>query len=137
MRTDTLVVWKLDRLGRSLKDLISIVNALDGRGVHFRSLTDSIDTSTPSGRFFFHIMDSLALMERELIAERTRAGQDAARKQGRVGGRPREMTDSKIAAAKRLLQDGASYREVAKTLGVTVPTLYRWVPATELPEQAA
>ena len=133
---DTVVVWKLDRLGRSLKDLISIINALANRDVHFRSLTDSIDTSTPSGRFFFHVMVSLAQMERELIAERTRAGRDAARKQGRVGGRPREITDAKIAAATRLLQDGTSYREVSKTLGVAVPTLYRWVPATELPEQA-
>ena len=134
---DTLVVWKLDRLGRSLRDLIGIVNTLAGRGVHFRSLTDNIDTSTPSGRFFFHVMASLAEMERELIAERTRAGQEAARKQGRRGGRPRTLTDSKLAAARKLLQDGASYREVAKNLGVTIPTLYRWVPAEGLQEQAA
>ena len=133
---DTLVVWKLDRLGRSLRDLIGIVNALAGRGVHFRSLTDSIDTSTPSGRFFFHVMASLAEMERELISERTLAGQEAARKQGRRGGRPRSLTDSKLAAARKLLQDGVSYRDVAKNLGVTIPTLYRWVPAERLQEQA-
>jgi DNA invertase Pin-like site-specific DNA recombinase len=71
---DTLAVWKLDRLGRSVKDLVSIVGDLEKRGVHFKSLTDNIDTSTTSGRFFFHVMASLAQMERELMIERTRAG---------------------------------------------------------------
>lgn len=85
-RGDTLMVWKLDRLGRSVRDLIDLVSALQARGIHFRSLTDSIDTSTPAGRFFFHVMSALAEMERELIVERTRAGLDAARLQGRIGG---------------------------------------------------
>ena len=134
---DTLVVWKLDRLGRSLKDLVAIINDLAEHGVHFRCLTDNIDTSTPSGRFFFHVMASLAEMERELTRERTLAGLDAARRQGNVGGRPRVMNESKITAAKRLVQDGMSHKEVAKHLGVTLPTLYRWVPATTQPEQAA
>ncbi|MBD4479594.1 recombinase family protein, partial [Xanthomonas citri pv. citri] len=71
---DVLVVWKLDRLGRSVRDLITLVSELQARGVNFRSLTDSIDTSTPAGRFFFHVMSALAEMERELIVERTRAG---------------------------------------------------------------
>lgn len=78
-RGDTLMVWKLDRLGRSVRDLIDLVSALQAKGIHFRSLTDSIDTSTPAGRFFFHVMSALAEMERELIVERTRAGLDAAR----------------------------------------------------------
>ena len=127
---DSLVVWKLDRLGRSLKDLVAIVCDLEQRGVHFKCLTDQIDTSTTAGRFFFHVMSSLAQMERDLTAERTRAGLDAARRQGRTGGRKRKMTDSKISAAKRLLQDGTAPRKVAKDLGVSVPTLYRWLPAS-------
>lgn len=127
---DTLVVWKLDRLGRSVKGLVDLVNALEARQVHFRSLTDGIDTKTPAGRFFFHIMASLAQMERELIVERTRAGLAAARKLGRVGGRKRRMTDSKIKAAHRLLAGGVLPRDVAEDLGVSVPTLYRWLPAS-------
>ena len=127
-----LVVWKLDRLGRSLKDLVAIVCDLEQRGVHFKCLTDQIDTSTTSGRFFFHVMASLAQMERDLTVERTRAGLEAARRQGRTGGRKRKMTDSKIATATRLLQDGTSPREVAKNLGVSIPTLYRWLPASSL-----
>ncbi|HAB36956.1 MAG TPA: DNA invertase [Rhodobacteraceae bacterium] len=128
---DSLVIWKLDRLGRSVKDLVSIVADLEKRGVHFKSVTDNIDTSTTSGRFFFHVMASLAQMERELMVERTCAGLDAAKKRGRVGGRRRAMTDSKIAAAKRLLADGVPTKDVAKDLGVSVPTLYRWLPAAE------
>ena len=128
---DSLVVWKLDRLGRSLKDLVAIICDLEQRGVHFKCLTDQIDTSTTSGRFFFHVMASLAQMERDLTAERTRAGLDAARRQGRTGGRKRKMTDSKIATAKRLLRDGVPPREVAKDLGVSIPTLYRWLPASQ------
>ena len=127
---DTLVVWKLDRLGRSVKGLVDLVNGLEAREVHFRSLTDGIDTKTPAGRFFFHIMASLAQMERELIVERTRAGLAAARKLGRVGGRKRRMTDSKIKAARRLLAEGTPPRDVAENLGVSIPTLYRWLPAS-------
>ena len=129
---DSLVVWKLDRLGRSLKQLISLVEDLEKKEIHFRSLTDNIDTSSPSGRFFFHVMASLAEMERELIMERTRAGLKAARDSGRTGGRRRLMTDSKIEAAKKLLLNGVSAREVALNLGVSVPTLYRWIPALTL-----
>ena len=130
---DSLVVWKLDRLGRSVKDLVSIVGELEQRGVHFQSLTDQIDTSTPAGRFFFHVMASLAQMERDLTVERTRAGLEAARRQGRTGGRKRKMTDSKISAARQLLRAGVSAREVAENLGVSIPTLYRWLPAASLP----
>ncbi|HEA9644507.1 TPA: recombinase family protein, partial [Escherichia coli] len=91
-RGDTLVVWKLDRLGRRMKHLIALTEELRAKGVNFRSLTDSIDTSTPMGRFFFHMMGALAEMERELIVERTLAGLAAARAQGRVGGRRPKLT---------------------------------------------
>lgn len=130
---DTLVVWKLDRLGRSVKSLVDLVGELAQQGVHFKSLTDSIDTTTPSGRFFFHVMASLAEMERELTVERTRAGLEAARQLGRKGGRKRQMTDSKIESAKKLLANGVPPRDVADNLGVSVPTLYRWLPASTRP----
>lgn len=106
---DTLVVWKLDRLGRSVKQLVDLVGDLHKQGVQFRSLTDSIDTGTPSGRFFLHVMASLAEMERELTAERTRAG---------------------LEVAKKLLASGVPPKDIAKKLGVSVPTRYRWVPAS-------
>ncbi|PKN05168.1 MAG: DNA invertase [Deltaproteobacteria bacterium HGW-Deltaproteobacteria-9] len=127
---DTLVVWKLDRLGRSVKGLVDLVTELAQRGIHFKSLTDSIDTATPSGRFFFHVMASLAQMERELTIERTRAGLIAARQQGRIGGRKRKMTDSKIESAKKLLANGVPPKDVAENLGISIPTLYRWLPAS-------
>lgn len=129
-KDDSLVVWKLDRLGRSVKQLIELFNQIEIRGCHFISLTDNIDTSTTAGRFFFHVMASLAEMERELIAERTRAGLEVARQRGRIGGRRRQMTDSKIESAKKLLAEGFPAKEVAENLGVSVPTLYRWVPAS-------
>ncbi|MCX7144206.1 MAG: recombinase family protein [Proteobacteria bacterium] len=129
-KDDTLVVWKLDRLGRSVKNLVDLVADLQKQGIHFKSLTDSIDTGTPSGRFFFHVMASLSEMERELTAERTRAGLEVARQLGRKGGRKRQMTDSKIESAKKLLANGIPPRDVAANLGVSVPTLYRWIPAS-------
>ena len=127
---DTLVVWKLDRLGRSVKQLVDLVEELHKQGVQFKSLTDAIDTGTPSGRFFFHVMASLSEMERELIVERTRAGLEMARRLGRKGGRKPKMTDSKIESAKKLLASGVPPKDVARNLGVSVPTLYRWVPAS-------
>lgn len=126
---DTLIVWKLDRLGRSVKNLITLVSDLNAKGIHFQSLTDSIDTSTPSGRFFFHVITSLAEMERELIVERTKAGLEAANKLGRKGGRKRKMTDRKLNAAKKLLESGILPKDVANNLGVSLATLYRWLPA--------
>ena len=130
---DTLVVWKLDRLGRSVKHLVNLVGELHHQGIQFKSLTDAIDTGTPSGRFFFHVMASLAEMERELTVERTRAGLEVARQLGRKGGRKRQMTESKIKSAKKLLASGVPPRDVAGNLGVSVPTLYRWIPASTHP----
>ena len=117
-------------MGRSAKGLIDFAAFLADNKIHFKSLTDQIDTSTPAGRFFFHMMASLAEMERELLIERTRAGLNAAKQRGKVGGRKRLMTASKVGSAKKLLSNGASPREVAKNLGVSIPTLYRWVPAS-------
>mgnify|MGYP002661450704 FL=1 len=130
---DTLVVWKLDRLGRSVKQLVDMVSELNKQGIQFKSLTDSIDTGTTSGRFFFHVMASLAEMERELTIERTRAGLEVAKKLGRKGGRKPKMTDSKIESAKKLLSSGVPPKEVAKNLSVSVSTLYRWLPASTQP----
>lgn len=128
---DTPAVWKLDRLGRTVKGLVELVESLQAQSIQFRSLTDAIDTSTPSGRFFFHVMASLAQMERELIAERTKAGLAAARKVGRIGSRKRSMTPAKIELARTLMRQGTPAKDVAATLGVSVPTLYRWVSAGE------
>jgi DNA invertase Pin-like site-specific DNA recombinase len=130
---DTLIVWKLDRLGRSVKNLIDLVGHLEHQDVHFKSITDGIDTSTASGRFFFHVMASLAQMERELIVERTKAGLEIAKQSGRKGGRKRVMTDNKLEAAKKLLATGTPPKDVAITLGVSIPTLYRWLPASHNP----
>jgi DNA invertase Pin-like site-specific DNA recombinase len=99
--------------------------------VQFHSLTDAIDTGTPSGRFFFNIMASLAEMERELTVERTRAGLETARWLGRKGGRRPKMTDSKLASARTLLATGVPPKDVAKNLGVSIATLYRWLPAAD------
>ena len=126
---DAFVVWKLGRLGRTVTGLVDLANRLETQRVHFKSLTDNIDTTTPAGRFFFHVMASLAQMERELLVERTHAGLAVARRQGRAGGRKRKMTEAKVKAAKKLLAAGTPPREVAHSLGVSVPTLYRWVPA--------
>lgn len=126
---DSLVVWKLDRLGRSVRDLITLVSELQERGIHFRSLTDSIDTSTPAGRFFFHVMSALAEMERELIVERTRAGLAAAREQGRIGGRRRVMTEEVVERCRRMLDAGATRQQVADVIGVGVKTIYKYFPA--------
>jgi len=128
---DTLIVWKLDRLGRSVKGLIELTAMLQQKNINFKSLTDNVDTATPSGRFFFHMMASLAQMERELIAERTKAGLSAAKVQGRVGGRRRKMTTSKIESAKKLLASGSLPKDIAHNLGISIPTLYRWIPASD------
>ncbi len=125
---DTLVVWKLDRLGRSMRHLVVLVEELRERGINFRSLTDSIDTSTPMGRFFFHVMGALAEMERELIVERTKAGLEAARAQGRIGGRRPKLTPEQWAQAGRLIASGVPRQKVAIIYDVGISTLYKKFP---------
>lgn len=126
---DTLVVWKLDRLGRSMRHLIVLVEELRDRGINFRSLTDSIDTSTPMGRFFFHVMGALAEMERELIVERTRAGLAAARAEGRIGGRRPKYKAEEWEQMGRLIEGGMERKRVAIIYDVGISTLYRKFPA--------
>ena len=126
---DTLVVWKLDRLARSLKQLIETVEALEGKGIGFRSLAESIDTTTPNGKVTFHIFSTLAGFERSMVRERTRAGLDAARTRGRVGGRPRSLTDKDLEMAKTLLANpDITVEQVASRLSVAPATLYRYLP---------
>lgn len=123
---DSLVVWKLDRLGRSMKGLIDLAAELEQGKVDLRSITDGIDTSGAAGRFFFHVLAAMATMERELIQERTRAGLQAAKRAGTRLGRPSVMTPQKLRAARKLLADEAmDAKEVAATVGVSVGTLYR------------
>ena len=127
---DTLVVWKLDRLARSLKQLIETVEALERRKVGFRSLTEAIDTTTSGGKLVFHIFAALAEFERSIIKERTRAGLDAARKRGRKGGRPPALKEADLVAAKALLADpDIPVSEVARRMGVSIATLYKHIPA--------
>jgi DNA invertase Pin-like site-specific DNA recombinase len=121
---DTLVVWRLDRLGRSVQHLTGTVAGLAARGIEFRSLTEGIDTSTAAGKLVFHIFASLAEFERSLIVERTRAGLDAAAARGRRGGRPKALTDEKAAAARKLIASGSSVTEAARIVGVSRATLY-------------
>lgn len=127
---DTLVVWRLDRLARSLKQLIETVELLDKRGAHLRSVTESIDTATPGGKLVFHIFGALAEFERGLIRERTLAGLAAARANGRVGGRPPKFTDKHKKAAEALLAAGnMTVAEVAEQLRISTASLYRHLPA--------
>jgi DNA invertase Pin-like site-specific DNA recombinase len=126
---DTLAVWRLCRLGRRVRDLVDVVADLERRGVGLKSLTEPIDTTTTSGKLIFHVFAALAEAERQAIRERTIAGLQAARKRGRVGGRPRSMTPEKVSAAERLMRDGTPPKDVAAIVGVSLPTLYRWVPS--------
>lgn len=127
---DALVVWKLDRLARSLPQLIETVAMMEQQGVGLRSLTESIDTTTAGGRLIFHVFGALAEFERAVIRERTRAGLDAARSRGKIGGRPRKLTDADIRAAKAMLADNTiTVGEVARRLNVAPSTLYNHLPA--------
>jgi len=120
---DVLVVWKLDRLGRSLTHLISIVNELREKRVAFCSLTENMDTSTPSGELFFHVFGALAQYERSLIQERVVAGLAAARKRGRIGGRPPSIVGEKLDAIIAALDSGMSKAAVCRNFGVKRTTL--------------
>ncbi len=126
---DTLVVWRLDRLARSLRQLIETVETLDGRGCGLQSLNEALDTTTAPGRLIFHVFAALAEFERGLIRERTLAGLAAARAQGRVGGRPRALTDRDLQEASAMLRDpDITAAQVARRFGVSVSTLYRRLP---------
>lgn len=126
---DTLVVWKLDRLGRRTNALLELADQLMQRGVELQSITDGIDTKTPYGRFIFTLMSALAQMERELLVERTQAGLEAARRIGKLGGRRSVMTPAKKRSAAALMAGGVPAKEVAASIGVSVATLYRHLPA--------
>ncbi|MGX4864207.1 recombinase family protein [Escherichia coli] len=121
---DVLVVWRLDRLGRSLPHLIETVGKLEARGVGFRSLTENIDTTTPGGRLIFHVFGALGQFERDLIRERTKAGLTAAAARGRKGGRKPVVTADKLQRARELVANGLNVREAAARLKVGKTALY-------------
>ncbi len=126
---DTLVVWKLDRLARSMRQLIDTVELLQSKGMGFRSLTEAIDTTTAGGMLVFHIFGALAEFERAMIRERTRAGLEAARARGRKGGRRRKLSEDKLRMARTLLRNPEiGVAAVANQLGVSPATLYRHLP---------
>lgn len=128
---DQLVVWKLDRLARSLLQLVSTVENLRERKIEFLSLTDNIDTTSPGGRLQFHIFSAIAEFERDLIRERTKAGLHSARNKGRLGGRPRALDASALLQVKALMRQGnIPIKDIASRFGVSVATLYRYVPAS-------
>ena len=125
---DTLVVWKLDRLGRSLKDLIEHVEHLKSKEIEFKSLNESIDTASPTGKFTFHLFSALAEFERDLIRDRTRAGLAAARARGRIGGRKKALSPAQVKTASMLMKGNEmSIKEICRLLKISRSTLYRYV----------
>lgn len=125
---DVVVVWKLDRLGRSLKDLIELIGHFKEKSIHFRSLSEDIDTTSATGELVFHIIGAMAQFERSLIQERTRAGLEAARARGRKGGRKPKLSHSDISKAKAMLSEKSiTISEVASHFGVSRPTLYKYI----------
>ena len=126
---DTLVVWKLDRLARSTRQLIETVEDLEHRGIGFQSLKENIDTTSPGGRLIFHVFAALAEFERDMIRERTKAGLESARKRGAVSGRPKAMDDGSIAMARAMMADPTiSVAAIASKCGVSAATLYCYLP---------
>jgi len=131
---DTVAVWRLDRLGRSTRNLIDTVLDLQRRGINFRSLTEGFDTTTAGGTFIFHIFASLAQLERDLISQRTKAGLDAARVRGRVGGRPSALHPEQIQAIHQLHATGTPVAGIARTVGTSRATVYRTLDHGPKPE---
>jgi len=132
---DTLVVWRLDRLGRSLRHLIGTVTSLHEKGIGFKSLQENIDTTTSGGKLVFHIFGALAEFEREIIKERTQAGLQSARSRGRVGGRPRALTAKEVQMLNNMAADKSlTVSDICKTLGIGWTTFYRYVKAGEREE---
>ena len=129
---DTLVVWRLDRLGRSLRHLIDTITDLADRGVGFKSLTENIDTTTTGGKLVFHIFGALAEFEREIIRERTQAGLQAARSRGKVGGRPKVLSAKEVQILGNMAADKSlTVSDICRTLGIGRTTFYRYVKARE------
>jgi DNA invertase Pin-like site-specific DNA recombinase len=125
---DTLVVWRLDRLGRSLKDLLNWMAELETLEVSFKSLQENIDTSTPTGKLVFHLFGALSEFERSLIQERTKAGLTAARARGRVGGRPKKLSNRKQEIAKDMYSSKKyTIKAICEELGISKPTLYKYL----------
>jgi DNA invertase Pin-like site-specific DNA recombinase len=130
---DTLVVWRLDRLGRSLTHLIDTITGLLGKGIGFRSLTEAIDTTTSGGKLIFHIFGALAEFERDIIRERTQAGLQAARARGRKGGRPKHQPSARqVAMAKALYAGKSNVKDICKTLGISRSSFYRYIKGAEV-----
>lgn len=128
---DTLVVWKLSRLARSLTQVISTLKILEEKKIALQVITQNIDTSTPEGRLFFHMNAAFDQFQREIIVENTKAGLKSARKNGRIGGRPKLMSDDKMRTAKAMLKDNENYpfiSDIIKTLGIGRTTFYRYFP---------
>ncbi len=136
---DALVVWKLDRLGRSLKHLIDTLNGLKARDINFISLTENIDTTTPGGKLIFHVMGALAEFERDLIRERTNAGLEAARARGRKGGRPKALkSPTKLTMVLSTYHEGKhTIDEICSTFGISRRTLYRYVKENKKSKEEA
>ena len=129
---DTLVVWRLDRLSRSLKTLIEMVNHLELENIGLRSLKEAVDTTSSSGKLVFHIFGALAEFERNLIRERTQAGLQAARARGRMGGRPKSLTQDKQALAVKLYDEKQhTIAQICEMMGISKPTLYKYIEAAK------
>jgi DNA invertase Pin-like site-specific DNA recombinase len=129
---DVLTMWKLDRLGRSLRDLLEIVTALEQRGIGFKSLQESMDTTTPGGKLIFHVFAALADFERCVIRERTHAGLNAARARGLNGGRPRKLSRKGVELAVTMLRDRNNrIDDICATVGISRATLYRYAKAAK------
>lgn len=133
---DTLVVWKLDRAGRSTRSLLVLLDDLETRGVAFRSLTEAIDTGSPSGRLLYSVLGAVASYESDLISSRTRAGLDAARARGRVGGRPPALSNAQVEVAQSMSSEGMPVTIIARVLGVGRATIYRATGIKKTPDEA-
>ncbi len=129
---DTVVVWRLDRLSRSLKDLIEMVTLLESKDIGLKSLQEAIDTSSSSGKLIFHIFGALAEFERNLIRERTQAGLQAARARGRKGGRPKSLDKDKQALVVKLYEEKKhTIKQICQMMGISKPTLYKYIEAAK------
>jgi DNA invertase Pin-like site-specific DNA recombinase len=125
--SDTLVVWKIDRLARSVKDLVDIMSQIEKKGVQFQSLTENIDTNSSTGKLLFGIMSSLSEFQISLTKERVLAGLKSARERGRVGGRPRAINDEKLDQIMRMFKAGIAVKTISQQLNISVPTIYRYM----------